>query len=177
MQEDNFYDRLQVSRTASTEEIKQAFRRLAKEYHPDTNGGNSFSSEKFQSIRTAYEILIDPDLRRNYNKSLRETLAKKSKEEIQEKLFTIDTPTKLEIILAWSTTRPTFKPSFVLSCINRMAEGRELTDKQMDSIDNVIISFQIDVDQWLNDELRNSAIDKFFRNYEEPFARFKYEEE
>lgn len=168
----NLYDRLNLQINCTTEEIKQSFRSLAKRYHPDTNGGKECSSEKYHDIRAAYEILIDPELRKNYNKSLRDGLAKEKNERIQEVLFTIDSATKLEIILAWSTTRPTFNTSFASSCLNRMAEGRELTEKQLNAIDNIILSFSIDIETWMDDELRASAISKFIskeseNNYEE----------
>lgn len=176
--EESLYDRLRLCPTASSDEIRGAFRLLAKEYHPDAHGGDPDLTAKFHAIRAAYEILIDPELRKNYNKSLRDALAKEKKERIQEKLFTIDTATKLEIILAWSTTRPSFKTSFANSCLNCMAEGRELTERQIDAIDNIILSFQIDVDIWLEDELRNSALEELIKKQkkEQSFQDFDPEE-
>jgi DnaJ-class molecular chaperone len=158
----NFYEQLGIDSTASSEEVKCAFRRLAKEYHPDTASRPDVGSEQYQKIRTAYEVLIDPDLRKNYNKSLRDSLSQKKTQEIREQLFSIDTATKLEIILAWSTTKPSFNTSFASSLFNRMAEGQELTDIQLDSIDNIIISFKIEVSVWLDNQLRFDAINTLF---------------
>jgi curved DNA-binding protein CbpA len=59
---------LGVSKNATTDEIKRAFRRLAKETHPDTNGGRADSIERFHEISNAYTILIDPEKRRLYDK-------------------------------------------------------------------------------------------------------------
>jgi len=167
--DENYYDLLGVSQYATADDIKCAFRNLAKECHPDTNGGDPISTERFHKIRRAYETLSDSELRHNYNKSTREVLAKKKKEGLREKLFPLETARKLEIILAWSTTRPAFKTSFVCSCLNRMAEGHELTPKQIDSIDNILISFEINIDQWQQDELRNSALDCFVKNQEKTY--------
>ena len=55
----NLYDILQVSSNASDEEIKSAYRKLAKEFHPDVNK-NSGAKEKFSEINEAYETLSDP---------------------------------------------------------------------------------------------------------------------
>lgn len=64
---DNLYDILGVSRRASDDEIRQAFRKLAKEHHPDVNSGNAGSAEKFKKISAANEILSDPERRRQYD--------------------------------------------------------------------------------------------------------------
>lgn len=64
---DNLYDILGVQRRASDEEIRQAFRKLAKEHHPDLNAGNAAAAERFKKISAANEILSDPDRRRQYD--------------------------------------------------------------------------------------------------------------
>jgi len=61
------YDTLGVAQNATPEEIKQAFRRLAKEYHPDVGG----DAAKFQAISEAYEILINPDKKAHYDYTLK----------------------------------------------------------------------------------------------------------
>ncbi len=62
-----FYEVLSVSRSADGSEIKSAFRRLAKEYHPDRNHGNAEAEAKFKEIGEAYEVLKDPDKRAAYD--------------------------------------------------------------------------------------------------------------
>ena len=64
---DNLYDILGVGRRASDDEIRTAFRRLAKEHHPDVNAGNSASAEKFKKITAANDILGDSEKRRQYD--------------------------------------------------------------------------------------------------------------
>lgn len=64
---DNLYDILGVQRRASDDEIRQAFRKLAKEHHPDLNSGNAAAAEKFKRISAANEILSDPERRRQYD--------------------------------------------------------------------------------------------------------------
>lgn len=62
------YEVLGVSRTASAEEIKRAYRRLALRYHPDRNRGDASAAQKFKEVQAAYEILGDPDRRAQYDR-------------------------------------------------------------------------------------------------------------
>ena len=68
--EENFYLTLGVSQNASVEEIKTAFRRLARQYHPDLNPGDSVSAEKFKQISQAYDVLSDTSKRRRYDRQI-----------------------------------------------------------------------------------------------------------
>jgi molecular chaperone DnaJ len=61
------YEVLGVGRAADETEIKKAFRRLARELHPDTNSADPQAEEKFKEAAEAYEILSDPDRRRQYD--------------------------------------------------------------------------------------------------------------
>lgn len=63
----DYYDILGVSRTASASEIKKAYRKLAKKYHPDSNEGNSVAAERFKEVNEAYDILSDEKKRKLYD--------------------------------------------------------------------------------------------------------------
>ncbi len=68
MEKRDYYDVLGVSRTASDQEIKSAYRRLAMRYHPDKNPNDSSAEEKFKEAAEAYSILADADQRRRYDR-------------------------------------------------------------------------------------------------------------
>ena len=66
------YTLLQVAEQASAEELRQAFRRLSKRFHPDTTSLPATEAEQaFQRLRQAYAVLIDPESRRRYDTELR----------------------------------------------------------------------------------------------------------
>ncbi len=70
MQQKNYYILLGVSTTASFDELKIAYRVLAKKYHPDKNQGNKAAEEHFKEIQQAYTILSNPEKRKKYDLKL-----------------------------------------------------------------------------------------------------------
>lgn len=67
MADKNYYDILGVNENASDDEIKKAYRTLAKKYHPDLNPGNAEAAEKLKQVNEAYSILSDKTKRQNYD--------------------------------------------------------------------------------------------------------------
>ncbi len=63
----DYYKILGVARTASANDIKKAFRQLARKYHPDVNPGDKTAEARFKEINEAYEVLSDPEKRRKYD--------------------------------------------------------------------------------------------------------------
>lgn len=68
MSKQDYYSVLGVPRTASEEEIKKAYRNLAKKYHPDRNPGNKAAEDTFKAASEAYDVLGNPDKRKQYDR-------------------------------------------------------------------------------------------------------------
>ncbi|MBN1160579.1 MAG: DnaJ domain-containing protein [Dehalococcoidales bacterium] len=64
----NYYDILGINKSGTDKEIKQAYRRLARKYHPDVNPGDKSAEAKFKEVNAAFEVLSDKEKRRKYDK-------------------------------------------------------------------------------------------------------------
>src|SRR5256885_1943804 len=61
------YDTLGVKKGASADEVKKAYRKLAAQHHPDKNPGDASAEEKFKEVQNAYDVLSDPEKRKQYD--------------------------------------------------------------------------------------------------------------
>ena len=88
----NFYLILNVSSKARSQEIKKAYLKLAKIYHPDQHKGSKLAEKKFQQINSAWEVLKDPEKRKLFDEDLKKT--KQKKEKSLRKVFSSPAPPK-----------------------------------------------------------------------------------
>src|SRR6202041_65957 len=63
----DYYDTLSVPRTASEDDIRKAYRKLARKYHPDLNPGDKSAEDRFKNVQEAYDILSEPKKRQMYD--------------------------------------------------------------------------------------------------------------
>lgn len=70
MKQKDYYALLEVNKHSSKEEIKQSYRKLAKKYHPDANIGNPEMEEKFKDLTVGYDILMDKDKKKRYDRQV-----------------------------------------------------------------------------------------------------------
>lgn len=81
MKSKNLYQILGLDSTATQEEIKRAFRIYASKFHPDKHHGDKFFEDKFREIKEAYDILINPETRREYDSKWSNGSGTQSKQE------------------------------------------------------------------------------------------------
>ena len=67
MADRDYYDVLAVSKKATHDEIKRAYRKLARKYHPDVNPGDKSAEKKFKEVQEAYDVIGDADKRKKYD--------------------------------------------------------------------------------------------------------------
>ncbi len=68
MSKRDYYEVLGVTKSASTDEIKKAYRKVAMQFHPDRNPGDKAAEEKFKEAAAAYEVLSDGDKKAKYDR-------------------------------------------------------------------------------------------------------------
>ncbi len=78
-----YYEQLGVPQNASPEVIKKAYRKLAKQHHPDVNGGSAASEKKFREIKEAFQVLGDEASRKAYDEKLKQGFTSKTSQERQ----------------------------------------------------------------------------------------------
>lgn len=77
----NYYEILGVQQTVTAEQLKKAYRKLALEHHPDRNQGNKDAEERFKELSAAYQVLSNPEKRREYDAVLADKAARREYEE------------------------------------------------------------------------------------------------
>ncbi|MCC6582174.1 MAG: J domain-containing protein [Chitinophagales bacterium] len=90
----DYYKILDIHYTASPEEIKKSYKRLAKRYHPDLNSGNKDFEERFKEINEAYEVLSNSNERHHYDDLFRYIILKENQNYTEQHTHTYSAPTR-----------------------------------------------------------------------------------
>lgn len=115
------YSTLEVPHTATVDDIKKAYRRLAKRWHPDKNGGSKVAEEMFKKIKAAHECLIDPikraaeDLKRKHREQAE--AAKKAEAERQARARTYAPPPGHSGISPWLAAAALVALVFIIAAL------------------------------------------------------------
>lgn len=98
----DYYGILQLEPSASLVEIKQAYRKLAKELHPDKNSGNAYAAAQFSEVKEAYEVLTDPAKKEYYlqRRWYNQSIGKRKKQEIVTPVTTLQLALELDRYVA-----------------------------------------------------------------------------
>lgn len=129
----DYYKILQVSKKATTEEIKEAYRRLAREYHPDLHPGDPAAEERFKEICKAYEVLSDSVQRTQYDQGLNPDRSEGQKQGMSPQDFYVRAVTKAlernyQGAVEDYTQAIELNPNFVEAYIKRGATRYKLGD-------------------------------------------------
>ncbi|OPZ94411.1 MAG: Chaperone protein DnaJ [Firmicutes bacterium ADurb.Bin419] len=129
----NYYEVLGVGREATSDEIKKAFRKLARQYHPDVNPGNKEAEEKFKEINEAYNVLIDESKRKKYDDKPDSTneSGNKSSEHSKSKNQTQGRPNKFD----FDDVEKTFESFFGFNPKTKEAGIKREKDKKKNPLD------------------------------------------
>ncbi len=105
---ESHYSVLSIGEGATRDEVKAAFRKKAKEHHPDANGGSEESAARFRKVKSAYDVLSDPTRRREYDHQLR-------RERLDERVRALAAKARATAVRARQSRRPTSSPYAVRS--------------------------------------------------------------
>lgn len=121
---------LEVPYSASFEDIKKAYRRLAKLWHPDTNGGSTEAAEKFKIIKAAYDCLVDPikrkaeDLRRKHREQAEATKKAEAEPRASARAQTYQAPLSHSGISPWVAVAAVVALVFIVAALFSSNNGR-----------------------------------------------------
>jgi DnaJ-class molecular chaperone len=118
----DLYEILGVTRDASGEDIKRAYRHLAMEHHPDRNPGDPDAHERFQQVQKAYEVLSEPERRAEYDRSGSTTLGVREEQLLQNDAVQIFQEALNSVIGNYSTPPTHFD---VIAQMVRVVEGKQ----------------------------------------------------
>lgn len=143
----DFYEILEISRYASTEEIKNAYRRLALKYHPDKNNGDGHAESKFKEIVVAYEVLSNPQEKAKYDSQHSQNNEKRGSDDKFKNHSELSSP---ELILKFATALKMQVKSTIRTKINQRV--------LFDSIDAILSEKNINVLLRSSDKKTNKEI-------------------
>jgi curved DNA-binding protein CbpA len=172
----DYYYILGLKQTATTEEVKKAYRKLSKKFHPDINDGDEFFADRFKEIQEAYETLIDLEKRQSYDKSFNSDSSNKQNNhgsiltpnieyfKSNKSYFEYDE----EIIFSWKTNN---SDKVILKPIGVVKPSGHITYK-IKNFKSRIVTFELIAENSRIDNYTKSYLTLSNKTYEEFYTYF-----
>jgi curved DNA-binding protein CbpA len=191
----DYYSILQTEPSAGMQEIKQAYRRLAKEYHPDKNPGNAYAAAQFAEIKEAYEVLTNPAKKEYYlqQRWYNQSIGKKKKQAVITPVTVLQQSLELDRYVSaldvFRMDKTGLKEYIVdllsdetirqLHAFDQPETNRQITDAVLRSAKPLPHLYIKDIADRLyklggNDEIAKQAIDRFVKKETKKYRREKY---
>lgn len=168
----SYYEILEISETATEEEVKKAFRKMAMKWHPDRNPGSKVAEDKFKEMKTAYEILIDSSKRQQYDFSRKPASHNQSSSTFNTEVYIVNLKIDFwEAVFGCNKTFDFYIPNDVNLAKHTLTVTLPpgIRENELFMVKSGNLQIQLDIEINLDDRFTRNNLD-LFTNIEVPFS-------